>query len=240
MGSITDGSPTTSYERIGKEDDLLQVGFVKVLRAEETLVVLMLSNKSTYTLSDVTTTVQIPDHFSAELSADPLVRINAKTFSLAALPSARTVLEVISIKHKKHGYGLAITSQVQYTCEGRRANVSDCNIPVEINDLLRPHVITIEVVGKVWALHTHESKAKFTPATPVGSSSALLTRLKTDLSVHTVQVIGSEGIGAASLLHGELLLMHVVVGPQSTDITVRSKDKSFTDVVMRYLHRLLR
>ena len=252
MGSIMDGSPTTAYERIGKEDELLQVGCVKVLRAQETLLVFMLSNKSpTYTLSEVTTTVQIPDHFSAELSADPLVRINAKTFSLAALPTSRTVLEVISLKHKKHGYNLAVTSQVQYTWEGRRTNVSDCNVPLEICDFLRPHPITIDLVGNLWALHTHESKAKFTPATSVASSSALLTRLKTDLFVHTVQVIGNEGIAAASLLNGELLLMHVVVAvaagaagavdvTSTVTVTVRSKDKSFTEVVIRYLHRLLR
>lgn len=240
MGSIMDGSSTTKYERIGKQDELLQVGFVKVLRADETLFVLMLSNKSQHTLTDVATTVQIPDHFSADLSADPLVRINARTFVLAALPASRTALEVIGLKHKKHGYNLAITSQIQYTCEGRRTNVSDCNIAVEIADMLRPNAITIDLVGKLWALHTHESKAKFTPATPVGTAAALLARLKTELSIHTVQVIGNEGIGAASLLQGELLLMHVMVGPQAADITVRSKDKSFTEVTMRYLHRMLR
>lgn len=240
MGSIMDGSPTTAYERIGKEDEILQVGCMKVMRPEDTLLVLMLSNKSKHTLTDVTTTVQIPDHFSFELFADPIVRINTKTFTLAALPAAKTALEVISLKHKKLGYNLAITSQVQYTCEGRRTNVSDCNIRVEINDLLRPNVVTIDVVGSVWAQHTHESKAKFTLATPVGTSTEFLARLKKDMSIHPVQVIGHEGIGAATLLSGETLLMHVMVGAQSVDITIRSKDKSFTDVVMRYLHHLLR
>jgi Adaptin AP4 complex epsilon appendage platform/Adaptin C-terminal domain len=242
LSSIFDGSSTTSYECIGKEDGQLQVGSVKVRRADETLVVLLLSNKSAQTLTDITTTVQVPEHFSFELQADPLIRIppDTKTFSLSALPPSKTALEVIRMKHKKLGFNLAVIAQVQYTSEGQRTIVSDCNVFVEISDLLRPHDITIDAVGKVWHAHSHESKAKFTPATPVTSSSALLARFKTELSVHTVQVIRNEGIGAASLLNSELLLlMHVLVLPQSVDITVRSKDKSFTEVVMRYLHKLM-
>lgn len=215
------------------------------MKANETLVVFLLSNRSTQTLTDVVTSVQVPEHFSAELVADPLVRISNLTFTLSALPADKTVLEVVRLKHKKFGFNLAVIAQVQYSCEGRRTNISDCNVHVEISDLLRPHVTNIDTVGKVWHTYTQESKAKITPAVPVESSAALLAKLQEEMGVHTVQVVRNEGIGAATLLGGELLLMHVQVGPQAVggqaiDVLVRSKDKSFTEVVIRYLHKILR
>lgn len=220
----------------------MQVGCIKVWKKDETLVVLLVSNKSTKGVTDVVTTVQIPEHFAAELSADPLVVTGNSSFTLSSLPASKTALEVIRLRHKKHGFNLAITAHVQYSVEGRRVVVSNCDVLMEINDLLRPHVIHTEAFGKLWGTHPHEKKAKFTPAPPIQSSSALLTKLKTAMSVHPVQVIGNEGIAAASLLElpSELLFLHVLVLPTSVDVTIRSKDKSFTEVVMRYLHKLLR
>lgn len=245
LGSIFDGSPSTTAVPIGKPDKQLHVGCAKVMRADETLLVFVLGNKSTQTLTDVVTSIQLPEHFSVELVADPVVRASAQTFSLSALPPGKVVLEVVRLKHKKLGFNLAVIAQVQYSSDGRRTNIADCNVHVEISDLLRPHVITIDQVGKVWHTYTHESKTKITPAVPPESSSALLEKLKAEMGIHTVQVIRNEGIGAAKLLNGELLLMHVQVGPQAVggvavDVTVRTKDKSFTEVVVRYLHKLLR
>lgn len=241
IGSLFDGgSPTSNNDQIGKEDDRVRVGCVKVWRKEETLVVLLVSNKSAQTLTDVVTTVNIPEHFSVGLSGDPLVRCAGNTFSLASLPPSKTVLEVLSLKHKKHGFNLAITAQVQYSFEGKKTIISDCNVIMEISDMLRPHVISTDVFGKLWATHPHEKKSKFTPAIPVASSAALLEKLKASMSVHPVQVIGNEGIAATSLLQGELMLLHALVLPQSVDITIRSKDKSFSEVVIRHLHKLMR
>lgn len=221
----------------------MQVGYAKVLRKDETLVVLLVSNKSAQGVTDVISTVQLPEHFATELSADPLVRISGtNTFHLASLPPGKTALEVLRLKHKKHGFNLAITIQVQYAFEGRKVAVSDCNVLLEISDFLRPHVINTDSFGKLWGTHPHEKKAKLTPAVPITSSAVLLEKLKTSASAHPVQVIGNEGIAATSLLGNtnELMLMHVLVLPQSVDVTIRSKDKSFTEVVMRYLHKLLR
>ncbi len=230
LGQVFDpSSPSSQNERIGRDDERVRVGYARVWKKDETWIVFLISNKTAQAVQEVTTSVNVPEHYSFELAADPLVQCNPAntSFTLASLPAGKTVLEVVKLRHKKHGFNLALTAQVQYAYEGRKSAITDCNVIMEISDLLRPHPLTTDVFGKNWIAYPHEKKAKFTHSEPVGNTSSLLEKLKTNMMVHPVQVIGGEGIAVASLLQSpELLLVHALVLPNqvmSTSLSVISQ-----------------
>lgn len=221
------------------------------MKQDHALLVFFLSNASAGTITDVNLDVNVPDHFSAEDSADNVVRINftntIHTFSVSSIATHITIVAATKLRYRKHGFSLSVSGNVKYrapaanaTTKGKESSLSSWQIPIEINDMLRPITLNTDAFGKQWAAHTMEKKARFTPSTPYSSAALLLEAVCKGLNIKLVQLIGNEGIAAGQLINGDMCLMHALVVGLAVDITIRTKDKSYTEVVSRQLSKIIR
>ena len=232
-------------------DATVRASYVKAFKKEDTIVVFFLSNANAATITDVCFEVTVPDHFAAEASVDNIVRVavnnNVQTFTVPSIGTHITVVIAIKLRHRKHGFNLALLGNLKYrtpaantATKGKDISLPAWQIPIEISDMLRPLTLNTDAFGKQWAAHAQEKKARFTPTTPFASSAALMDVLCNGLYIKLVQLIGNEGIAAGALVNGDVCLVHASVVGLAVDVTVRTKDKSFTEVVVRQLHKIIR
>jgi len=249
MWNLFGNSPNTSGpSKVLTSDNNLRVAFTKLFKKEETVFVLLISNTNSNPqniLKNVAVNLTLPEHLGIEFSTDDIVRVAGDTLTVPSLAPRFTVVEALRLRHKKHGFNIVLSGRTSYrtgTSSGLKA-LPDWQISVELSDMLRPYTLKTDSFEKHWAENTQEKKFRIVPTIPLSTPKDLLDLLGKELSFLPVQVIRNEGIAAASFARGtssDVCLLYSIVGPQGVDLIVRSKDKFFTEVLARQLHKVIR
>ncbi|XP_026775724.2 AP-4 complex subunit epsilon-1 [Pangasianodon hypophthalmus] len=107
-------------------------------------------------------------------------------------------------------------------------------------DFIRPLMLSTEEYGKLWLSFSNDVKQNLKLLTGArGPLITTLNALQESLRLHTVHIIGSEGIVACRLLSGAPCLMHCRVHGASLAAWLRSPLPAFPDCLLYHCQRVL-
>eukprot|EP01102_Stenamoeba_stenopodia_P016901 TRINITY_DN5972_c0_g1_i1.p1 TRINITY_DN5972_c0_g1~~TRINITY_DN5972_c0_g1_i1.p1 ORF type:complete len:1192 (-),score=301.43 TRINITY_DN5972_c0_g1_i1:58-3633(-) len=239
----TSGFPRShdTKQLLTKSDSQLSISYFKCWKPDETLVVLFFGNSGAGELLKCTASLETPANLKSELVGDKGVTIRHNQVLIQSLAPKETTVALVKLRFRQHSFSANIEGKVQYVNDQKENKHVSFSVAVDLIDLLRPNPINTPKFGELWPSHTHESKAVFT-STNFKSPKEYLTFLQSKLNVHPIEIIGIEAIASAKLINSESLVMvHSKINNAGiVEVTVRTKDKLFTDVVIRYLQRIIK
>eukprot|EP01113_Clastostelium_recurvatum_P042805 TRINITY_DN6977_c0_g1_i1.p1 TRINITY_DN6977_c0_g1~~TRINITY_DN6977_c0_g1_i1.p1 ORF type:complete len:407 (-),score=141.99 TRINITY_DN6977_c0_g1_i1:44-1159(-) len=251
MRSLLEGSNHSSTSLVSNSS--VRVSLMKLTHSKDELgLVLLVSNVTQgATLHDVTCSYQLspPDTLTAMLDADAGVEVlealgpNTKA-RLAQLPPRTTLAQGLHLRFKKHTFQNSVAVTVSYSPGSGQAPVilPAQTISIDLVDLLRPCRLQTEQVAAVWGSYTQSRTLSIQPSLrPIASARDAIDAL----NMTVVQIIGNEGIGASEMITThDKVLVHAKTDqaqrPPNVEITVRTQDKFFTEVVTRNVYKFIR
>eukprot|EP01113_Clastostelium_recurvatum_P042806 TRINITY_DN6977_c0_g1_i2.p1 TRINITY_DN6977_c0_g1~~TRINITY_DN6977_c0_g1_i2.p1 ORF type:complete len:1301 (-),score=435.89 TRINITY_DN6977_c0_g1_i2:44-3634(-) len=251
MRSLLEGSNHSSTSLVSNSS--VRVSLMKLTHSKDELgLVLLVSNVTQgATLHDVTCSYQLspPDTLTAMLDADAGVEVlealgpNTKA-RLAQLPPRTTLAQGLHLRFKKHTFQNSVAVSVSYSPGPGQAPVilPAQTIPIDLVDLLRPCRLQTEQVAAVWGSYSQSRTLSIQPSLrPIASARDAIDAL----NMTVVQIIGNEGIGASEMITThDKVLVHAKTDqaqrPPNVEITVRTQDKFFTEVVTRNVYKFIR
>merc|ERR1719229_864678 len=103
---------------------------------------------------------------------------------------------------------------------------------------LGPLQVTTAQVGSTWASLPSEQRVQM--STSCGTCQDMMTRLRSSLNVHPVEIIGTEGIAAGRVLPGnDPCFLHGRLAPPRIDLLVRCRDPLVASKVADLCQRTL-
>ena len=111
-------------------------------------------------------------------------------------------------------------------------------LPLSPYELMRPQPITTAQFGQLWPAHPAEWKGQAYSACG-DKPQAFMQLMVGSFQLHPVEIIGMECIACGKLVGSDItVLVHGKLGlmaGRAIEITVRTKEKRFTDVLQRQL-----
>jgi hypothetical protein len=212
----------------------LAVSWFKAFPGEKLLLVMLLTNTSGATLSDVAVQLDLPNGLSVNYDGDPLPQGKGPTFIVARIGpnSTATSLVYLSASNPMCAAKLgpnAVGVAVSYT--GAPSLVRGA-IGLDLSDLLRPAPMTTDRFGAHWKGATAEKKWTVSPTT-VTTPADFIARAQNAVGLYHVQKINLENICAGKLVapanqDNTLCLVHGRFKGTALEVTVRTANADYT------------
>ncbi|XP_063169951.1 AP-4 complex subunit epsilon-1 [Candoia aspera] len=182
-------------ELCGNESLLLY--FSKVWKDDRLLLFLFLANRSPSILKDVRLEFQHSEHFKM---------VESLGCQLAVIESKNIESFQIYVEMEEPCSSGKIFGCISYLLEldvHLRFSIS-----LELLDFIRPMTMTTDEYGKLWLSLSNEVRQNLKVAPSQGALSVILDIFQHKLKLHSVDIIGNEGIAACQLLPSIPCLLH--------------------------------
>lgn len=132
----------------------------------------------------------------------------------------------------------AAHSALSIPLQAAEPRVLSFRLPLSGYELMRPQVITTPQFGQLWPVNHAEWKGQVYSG--CGDKPQAFMKLLSDaFQLHAVEIIGMECIACGKLVGSDIsVLVHGKLGlmtGRALELTVRTREKRFTDVVQRHL-----
>ncbi|KAJ1180655.1 hypothetical protein NDU88_005875 [Pleurodeles waltl] len=210
--------------------EFLSIYSYKVWKEDCLLILLIIANRSTSTLTSVsltfanTETLKVVDNLSCHFS-----QIKSQTFDVYQ----------VCIEMKQPCTQAAILGHIQYQMEPEIHTQLEFSLTLLLLDLMRPLKITTEEFGKLWLSFSNDVKQNIKVSGPQESPVVALTTLHEKLRFHIVDVIGNEGLAACQLLPSTPCLLHCRIQAGMLVLWFRSTSSVLPDCLLYYCQKEL-
>ncbi|XP_027019561.1 AP-4 complex subunit epsilon-1 isoform X2 [Tachysurus fulvidraco] len=211
-------------------DPYLSVSCCRVYREDALLLVLFICNTTEMRLHNVT----------VELSCEELKMSSLRGNVMECLDSRDSSVCRYTLLMEKPHIQVTFRGSALYQTQSGHSDTLLFSGKLSTEDFIRPLMLSTEEYGKLWMSYSNDVKQNLKPLT--GSKGPLITSLNAlqeSLRLHTVHIIGSEGIVACRLLSGAPCLMHCRVHGASLVVWLRSPLHAFPDCLLYHCQRVL-
>ncbi|KAL6045017.1 AP-4 complex subunit epsilon [Balamuthia mandrillaris] len=239
------------------QDQNIHLSYTLVCAQDDhTSVVLFLSNKTSYGLSDLSAMFHTPANLKVQCVAtdgiEHATQAHICTFSCPRLPLQSFVVIILSFKLNEFSFHMPIEGKIAYQTHRNQKKRLNFSLPLQLMMFLRPFPMTTADYSQKWSSALHEKKIRVSGQArqahtddSITSITHLVTWLTTKMNCSHIQTIGAETIAAATiycsattteqiccLVHGKYLSNNAFV------LTIRSENKVFVEMLSRYCERV--
>ncbi|XP_060770460.1 AP-4 complex subunit epsilon-1 [Neoarius graeffei] len=211
-------------------DPHLSISCCRVYREDALLLVLFICNTTETPVRDV----------ALELSCEELEMASLRGNVMECLGSKDSSVCRYTLLMEKPHIQVTFRGSVLYQIQSGHSHTLLFSGKLSTADFLRPLMLSTEEYGKLWLSFSNDVKQNLKLL--MGAQGPLITTLdalQESLRLHTVHVIGSEGIVACRLLSGAPCLMHCRVHGASLAVWLRSPLPAFPDCLLYHCQRVL-
>lgn len=211
-------------------DPHLSVSCCRVYREDALLLVLFACNTTETPLRDVAVELSCEELEMASLRGNVMERLDGRDSS---------VCRYTLLMERPH-IQVTFRGAVLYQTQSGHSHTLLFSGHLSTADFIRPLMLSTEEYGKLWLSFSNDVKQNLKLLT--GARGPLITTLdalQESLRLHTVHIIGSEGIVACRLLSGAPCLMHCRVHGSSLAVWLRSPLNAFPDCLLYHCQRVL-
>jgi len=218
--------------------------FVKILAKTSTLpdrteVALFLQAQVPTGVRNLAMQLEPPSCLRTSIAASPPAEARAARVTLLNLHGGSAFLTATGACVQPLVSEVAILGQLSYADpQAAEPRLLSFKLPLSPYDLMRPHVITTPQFGQMWPVHGAEWKGQAYSAIS-DKPPVFMQLMASRFQLHPVEVIGMECIACGKLVGSDItVLVHGKLGlmaGRALELTVRSKEKRFTDVLQRAL-----
>ncbi|KAI5614835.1 AP-4 complex subunit epsilon-1, partial [Silurus asotus] len=209
-------------------DPRLSISCCRVYRDDALLLALFICNTTEIPLCDVT----------VELSCEEL-EVTYRNVIECLEGRDSSVCRYTLLMERPH-IQVTFKGAVLYQTQSGHLHTLQFSGKLSTTDFIRPLKLSTEEYGKLWLSFSNDVKQNLKLLT--GTESPLITTLNAlqeNLRIHTVHIIGSEGIVACRLLNGAPCLMHCRVHGAVLAVRLRSPLPAFPDCLLYHCQRVL-
>lgn len=211
-------------------DPNLSISCCRVYREDAVLLVLFICNDTEMLLRNVIVELSCEELEMASLRGNVMGHLDGRDSS---------VCRYTLLMEKPH-IQVTFRGSVLYQTHSGHSHTLLFSGKLSTADFIRPLMLSTEEYGKLWPSFSNDVKQNLKLLT--GSRGPLITTLNAlqeSLQLHTVHIIGLEGIVACRLLHGAPCLMHCRVHGTSLAVWLRSPLPAFPDCLLYHCQRVL-
>ncbi|KAK3526291.1 hypothetical protein QTP70_022699 [Hemibagrus guttatus] len=211
-------------------DPHLSISCCRVYKEDALLLVLFICNTTVMPIHNVT----------VELSCEELEMSSLRGNVMECLDSRDSSVCRYTLLMEKPHIQVTFRGSVLYQTQSGHSDTLLFSGKLSTADFIRPLMLSTEEYGKLWLSFSNDVKQNLKPLT--GSRGPLITSfnaLQESLRLHTVHIIGSEGIAACRLLSGAPCLMHCRVHGASLAVWLRSPLLALPDCLLYHCQRVL-
>ncbi|XP_053343985.1 AP-4 complex subunit epsilon-1 [Clarias gariepinus] len=214
-------------------DPDMSISCCRVYREDALLLVLFVCNTTDTPLRDVT----------VELSCEELEMASLRGNVMECLEGRDSSVCRYTLLMEKPHIQVTFRGSVLYQTQTGHSHTLLFSDKLSTPDFIRPLKLSTEDYGKLWLSFSNDVKQNLKLLTGTrgarGPLETTLDALQESLRLHTVHIIGSEGIVACRLLNGAPCLMHCRVHSASLAVWLRSPLPAFPDCLLYHCQRVL-
>ncbi|KAA0724674.1 AP-4 complex subunit epsilon-1 [Triplophysa tibetana] len=211
-------------------DPSLYLSSCRVFRDESLLLVIFISNCTDTAITDV----------AVQLTCEGLETVSLRGNVIGSLESSSVSVCHYALMMKDPQTNVSFTGTVSHQTQAGQTNSLMFSGTLCTADFIRPLVVTTEEYGKLWLSFSHDVKQNLKLLTDAEDPlRATLNALKETLQLHVVDVIGSEGLVACSLLSSAPCLLHCRVNGTALAVWLRSPLPALPDCILYHCQKTL-
>ncbi|XP_070546888.1 AP-4 complex subunit epsilon-1-like [Ptychodera flava] len=211
-------------------DSVVRVSSCKVWKPDVLAIVVFITNQNKFAIQSMQFNVDVPSNLKVAINES-----ECNTFSVDKLEFRQCHVEVLQVGYIGPSLHMVLGGQLLYKDHTNTTKRLFFSTPLHMSDFLRPLKLVTEEFGKKWTSCSKDKKI-IVQRGSIQTMEDYMKFVEKKLHLHSVQIIGYEGISCGILLQksNDICLLHgKFVQSNSLELWFRSNSQLLSDAVAR-------
>jgi len=214
-------------------DSNVRVSLTKVLKPDQLVVVIFLTNQKQSQQSGVTLAVEPPSNMKAYTASG-----ETDLTLYTDIPGFGNVTHVITLLPSSPAINMSLQGQITYKDSMATQQRLFFDTTIHVSDVIRPLEITTQEFGKKWSSFSYEKKLKISSS--LKKPAEFMKAMEKLFNFYPIQVIGNEAIAAGTFLPAVTCLAHGKMAGTQLEFWVRTPSSLLTESIAKTAQALLK